>query len=102
MVKPNDTIWIDQDVTALLCGIRDRSTGEGAPQRLLDVSEQCSGSHEVIPLCPLQPVRSIQLPLLVYQNRPGHIGIRHVFCRIRLVLERDDQHVDPKNAQRGV
>ena len=98
MVKPNNAVRVNQDVAALLRRVGDGPTGEGAPERLLGVGEQRPGSHHVMPLCPLQTVRSIELAPLVHQDWPAHSRLSHILRRSRLAFERDDNHTDPKIA----
>ena len=102
MVKADDPLRVDQNVTPLLGRVGDRAARESSPECLLGVGPQCARPDEVTPVCFLQSVDLIELPAIVRYDRPSDASFSDVASCSLLALERDDEHTNPKLAKRGI
>ena len=102
MVKADDPLRVDQNVTPLLSRVGDRAARESSPECLLGVGPQCAWPYEMTPACFLQSVYLIGLSSIVRYDWPSDASFGDIVSRSLLALERDDEHTNPKLAKRGI
>jgi hypothetical protein len=90
MVSSDDSVRVDEHVTALLLCVTLWPAGQHSPQQFTEVRPPHSRTHEIFQPGFPHAVGTIKLAVLVDEHRPRQLGLSRVLSGDALRLEGDD------------